>query len=62
MFTVGELEIGSGFVADFEPFKLNDAYVGAAAFPNLALFKFHARASYFFLPATCLAATTVFGG
>jgi len=45
MFAVGELEIGRGFVADFEPFKLNDADVFVAAFPDLALLKFHGRES-----------------
>ena len=41
MFAVGKLEIRRGFVADFEPFELNNADVFVAAFPDLALLKFH---------------------
>jgi hypothetical protein len=41
MFAVGEFGIRRGFVADLEPFELNDADVGFAAFPNLALLQFH---------------------
>ena len=43
MFAVGELEIRRGFVTDFEPFELNNADLFAAAFPDLALLKFHGR-------------------
>jgi len=41
MFAVGELEIRRGFVTDFEPFEVNNADVLVAAFPDLALLKFH---------------------
>ncbi len=41
MFAVGELEIRRGFVTDFEPFEVNNADVDLAAFPDLALLKFH---------------------
>lgn len=37
----GELLVRRGLVADFEPFKLDDADIFRAAFPNLALSKFH---------------------
>jgi hypothetical protein len=43
MFAVGELEIRRGFVTDFEPFKMNNANVDVAAFPDLALLKFHGK-------------------
>jgi hypothetical protein len=43
MFAVGELEVRRGFVTDFEPFKMNNADVDVAAFPDLALLKFHRR-------------------
>ena len=43
MFAVGELKIRRGFVTDFEPFEMNNADVGVAAFPDLALLKFHRR-------------------
>ena len=44
MFAVGELEIRRRFVTDFEPFKMNNADVYVAAFPDLALLKFQAQA------------------
>jgi hypothetical protein len=43
MFAVGELEVRRGFVTDFEPFEVNNADVFIAAFPDLALLKFHRR-------------------
>lgn len=43
MFAAGEVLAGGGFVADFEPFKLDDAHVLIAAFPDLALLQFHGR-------------------
>ena len=41
MLAVSELEIGGGFVADFEPFEVDDADEFLAALPDLALLKFH---------------------
>ena len=43
MFAVVEFEIRRGFVTDFEAFELNDPNVLGAAFPDLALLKFHGR-------------------
>ena len=43
VFAAGEREIRRGFVINFEPFELNNADVGVAAFPHLALLKFHWR-------------------
>jgi hypothetical protein len=43
MFSALELEVRGGFVTDFEPFEVNDADVFSAAFPDLALLKFHWR-------------------
>jgi hypothetical protein len=43
MFAVRELEIRRGFVTDFEPFELNNADILIAAFPDLALLKFHRK-------------------
>jgi hypothetical protein len=43
MLAVGEPEIRRGFIADFEPFEVNNADVGVAAFPDLALLKFHGK-------------------
>jgi hypothetical protein len=41
MLAVGEPGIGGGLVADRQPFEMNDADKFAAAFPDLALLKFH---------------------
>lgn len=43
MLAVGEFEIRRGFITDFEPFEMNNADVLIAAFPDLALLKFHGR-------------------
>jgi len=43
MFAVGKFEIRREFVADFEPFEVDNADVLLPAFPNLALLKFHRR-------------------
>ena len=43
MLAVGELEVRGGFVADFEPFEVDDADEFLAALPDLALLKFHGR-------------------
>jgi hypothetical protein len=41
MFAVGEFKTQCGFVTDFEPFEVDNADVFVAAFPDLALLKFH---------------------
>ena len=41
MFAVGKFEIRRRFITDLEPFELDNADVFLAAFPNLALLKFH---------------------
>ena len=43
MFAIGKPRIRRGFVTDFEPFEMNNADIGVAAFPDLALLKFHGR-------------------
>ena len=43
MFAVGELEVRRGFITHFEPFEVNNADVGVAAFPDLALLKLHGK-------------------
>jgi hypothetical protein len=40
---VGELQVVGRFVADFKPFKVDDADKFRAAFPNLALLQFHGK-------------------
>jgi hypothetical protein len=40
---VSELKGGRGFVADFQPFQVDDAHKFIAALPDLALLKFHGR-------------------
>jgi hypothetical protein len=69
---VGEIEGDGGFVADFQPFEVDDAHEIIAALPDLALVEVSwmgrhlscfllqerwQRERYFFLPATCLAVT-----
>src|ERR1700722_6614897 len=58
MFAVGELAIRRGFVTDFEPLEMNNADVFVAAFPDLALLKFHRRKIHL---SCCLAASMQLG-
>ena len=41
---VGEIKIGGGFVADFQPLQVDNTHEFSAALPDLALSKFHQRA------------------
>lgn len=43
MFAVSELRVRGGFVADFETLEMHDADESFAAFPDLALLKFHRK-------------------